>query len=47
MRDKWALEEHLSTEENNRLWDSSDEAARNGKNYMDYVEAHLHVDGRP
>jgi gamma-resorcylate decarboxylase len=41
MRDKWALEEHLSTEENNRLWDSSDETARNGKNYMDYVEAHL------
>lgn len=41
MRDKWALEEHLSTAENNELWDSSGEAARNGKLYMDYVESHL------
>jgi 2,3-dihydroxybenzoate decarboxylase len=41
MRDKWALEEHLSTEENNELWDSAGEAARNGKTYMDYVETHL------
>ena len=40
MRDKWALEEHLSTAENNRLWDDAGEAARNGKKYMDYVESH-------
>jgi gamma-resorcylate decarboxylase len=41
MQDKWALEEHLSTAENNKLWDDSGEAARNGKRYMDYVESHL------
>src|SRR5271169_3979444 len=41
MRAKWALEEHLSTDENNKLWDSWGEAARNGRSYMDYVEAHL------
>ena len=41
MHDKWALEEHLSTAENNELWDSRGEAARNGKQYMDYVESHL------
>jgi gamma-resorcylate decarboxylase len=41
MHDKWALEEHLSTAENNRLWDDSGEAARNGRRYMDYVESHL------
>jgi 2,3-dihydroxybenzoate decarboxylase len=41
VRDKWALEEHLSTAENNRLWDSSGEAARNGERYMQYVESHL------
>jgi gamma-resorcylate decarboxylase len=41
MQDKWALEEHLSTRENNQLWDDSGEAARNGKQYMDYVESHL------
>ena len=35
MQDKWALEEHLSTPENNQLWDDSGEAARNGKHYMD------------
>ena len=34
MQDKWALEEHLSTAENNQLWDDSGEAARNGKQYM-------------
>ena len=44
MHDKWALEEHLSTVENNELWDSSGEAARNGRQYMDYVESHL-LDG--
>jgi gamma-resorcylate decarboxylase len=38
---KWALEEHLSTAENNHLWDDAGEAARNGKQYMDYVESHL------
>lgn len=41
MQDKWALEEHLSAEENNDLWDSSGEAARNGEQYMEYVETHL------
>jgi gamma-resorcylate decarboxylase len=41
MQDKWALEEHLSTEENNELWDSAGEASRNGATYMEYVEAHL------
>jgi predicted TIM-barrel fold metal-dependent hydrolase len=41
MQDKWALEEHLSTPENNQLWDDSGEAARNGKLSMDYVESHL------
>jgi len=41
VQDKWALEEHLSTTENNNLWDSSGEAARNGKQYMEYVESHL------
>jgi gamma-resorcylate decarboxylase len=41
VHDKWALEEHLSTAENNRLWDDSGEAARNGRRYMDYVESHL------
>jgi gamma-resorcylate decarboxylase len=41
VQDKWALEEHLSTRENNQLWDDSGEAARNGKQYMDYVESHL------
>ena len=41
MQDKWALEEHLSTPENNKLWDDSGEAVRNGKQYMDYVESHL------
>ena len=29
MRGKIALEEHVSTPENNRLWDSSGEAGRN------------------
>ena len=41
MQDKWALEEHLSTAQNNEMWNSSGEAARNGKQYMDYVESHL------
>jgi predicted TIM-barrel fold metal-dependent hydrolase len=41
MDSKWALEEHLSTSENNSLWDSTGEAARNGKVLQDYVEKHL------
>jgi gamma-resorcylate decarboxylase len=41
VQDKWALEEHLSTAENNDLWNSAGEAARNGKQYMAYVESHL------
>lgn len=41
MQNKWALEEHLSTAENNALWDSAGESARNGKALTDYVEAHL------
>lgn len=41
MDNKWALEEHLSTKENNAVWDSSGESARNGKTLTDYVEAHL------
>ena len=38
MRGKIALEEHVSTPENNRLWDSSGEAGRNGTEYMKDVE---------
>lgn len=38
MRGKIALEEHVSTPENNRLWDASGEAARNGSEYMKDVE---------
>jgi phosphoribosylaminoimidazole-succinocarboxamide synthase len=34
MRGKIALEEHVSTPENNRLWDSTGEANRNGSEYM-------------
>ena len=41
MQGKWALEEHLSTAENNKLWDDSGEAARNGRECMAYVESHL------
>ncbi len=41
MRGKIALEEHISTEENNTLWDSTLEAARNGKEYMADVERRL------
>src|SRR6266851_4830524 len=41
MQDKWALEEHLSTAENNTLWDSARESARNGKALTEYVETHL------
>jgi 2,3-dihydroxybenzoate decarboxylase len=41
MDNKIALEEHLSTNENNELWESAGESARNGQNYMEYVERHL------
>ena len=41
MKDKIALEEHLSTPLNNSLWDSAGEASRNGKAYMDDVEKRL------
>ena len=41
MKNKWALEEHLSTAENNALWDLAGESARNGKALTEYVEAHL------
>ena len=41
MRDKIALEEHISTEAMNALWDDAGEASRNGKNYMRWVEDRL------
>jgi 2,3-dihydroxybenzoate decarboxylase len=41
MHNRIALEEHLSAEENNKLWDSAGESARNGKTYTDYIESHL------
>lgn len=41
MKDKISLEDHITTAENNQLWDSSGEAARNGKDYMARVEEHL------
>lgn len=41
MQGKWALEEHLSTAENNGLWDSAGESARNGRTLTEYVEQHL------
>lgn len=41
MRDKIALEEHVSTEAMNALWDDAGEAARNGRQYMEWVEERL------
>ena len=41
MKGKIALEEHLSTPENNRLWDAKGEALRNGRAYMEDVEKRL------
>jgi gamma-resorcylate decarboxylase len=41
MDNKIALEEHLSTAENNKLWDSAGESSRNGKAYTEYIESHL------
>lgn len=41
MKRKIVLEEHLSTPLNNCFWDAASEAARNGRAYMDDVEARL------
>ncbi|WP_423395378.1 amidohydrolase family protein [Burkholderia sp. LMG 21824] len=41
MKGKIVLEEHLTTELNNGLWDAAGEAARNGKAYMEDVDARL------
>ena len=41
MKGKIVLEEHVSSELNNSVWDSSGEAARNGQAYMDDVEWRL------
>jgi 2,3-dihydroxybenzoate decarboxylase len=41
MKGKIALEEHVSTEENNKGWDLQFEAARHGKQYMANVERRL------
>ena len=41
MKGKIALEEHVSTEENNKRWDLRFEAARHGKHYMANVERRL------
>jgi len=41
VKGKIALEEHLSTEEHMRVWDRAQEAARNGKAYMEAVEYQL------
>ncbi|MCW2983777.1 MAG: O-pyrocatechuate decarboxylase [Conexibacter sp.] len=41
MNNKIALEEHLSTEAMNRLWDDTGEASRNGKAYMKWVDERL------
>jgi gamma-resorcylate decarboxylase len=38
---KIALEEHLSSQENNELWDSAGETSRNGQSHMEYVERQL------
>jgi hypothetical protein len=38
---KWALEEHVSTGEANRYWDTAAESARNGKALTEYVEYSL------
>ena len=41
MQGKIIVEEHITTPLNNSLWDSSGEAARNGKAYMEHVERRL------
>jgi hypothetical protein len=35
---KWTLEEHVSTGEVNKYWNSAGESARNGKALTEYVE---------
>jgi 2,3-dihydroxybenzoate decarboxylase len=41
MNDKIALEEHVSSDAMNALWDAAGEASRNGQEYMDWVEDRL------
>lgn len=41
MLGKIALEEHVSTPENNAAWDSRGETSRNGEAYMNDVEERL------
>lgn len=41
MDNKIALEEHFSTDENNKLWNSAGESSRNGRSYTEYIESHL------
>ena len=41
MRDKIALEEHISSDAMNALWDDAGEASRNGQEYMAWVEERL------
>ena len=38
MQNKITLEEHVSSADNNALWDDKGEAQRNGQAYMDDVE---------
>jgi hypothetical protein len=38
---KWALEEHVSTGEANKYWNSAGESARNGMAFTEYVEYSL------
>ncbi len=40
MDNKWALEEHISTADNNKYWNSAGESARNGTALTEYVESH-------
>ena len=41
LANKWALEEHVSTGEANKYWNSAAESARNGKALTEYVEYSL------
>jgi hypothetical protein len=41
VRDKIALEEHVSTEATNALWDDAGEASRNGNQYRFWLEEWL------
>jgi hypothetical protein len=38
---KWTLEEHFSTGDANKYWNSAAESARNGKALTEYVESRL------